>query len=264
MRRLRLAFQLFLYGYLITGVYADAEPNNTLYYFNQESSINNFKELKTTFDRYLLKQGAYSFQPFNDEEAFQEHVRTTSRVIMLVSEWEYRALSRDMALKPLLIAEKEQESTTQRIAVTRVSNSGLEGYIVASAYHPGDAERIASSLLEHANEDALHYLRVPKDLDALMSVGFGMADFALTTREAYEDLVKLNPALAKELKVIQTGKTVLRLIVATSSDSDALSIAELLESMDEHPEGLKCLKMLGIDALNKPSKEALIHLKDNR
>ena len=63
-------------------------------------------------------------------------------------------------------------------------------------------------------EHPFQVLTVPKDIDALMSVGFGMAKLAFASENAFDELKGVNPRLCSKMKVLAEGEETLRLILA--------------------------------------------------
>jgi len=122
--------------------------------------------------------------------------------------------------------------------------------------------RVASaSSVEHTNSylkamlkgealiDEIQVLTVPKDIDALMSVGFGMSKLALTSGNALDELKKVNPTLHQKMKILAEGEESLSLIVAVPENfrKEAAKIVAIFQNMAADPDGKEKLMMLGLD-----------------
>jgi hypothetical protein len=82
-----------------------------------------------------------------------------------------------------------------------------------------------------------------------MSVGFGMSELALTTRNALDELQTVNPTLCQKMKVLGEGDESLLLIVAVPERfiKDAQGIIAAIKNMPTDPDGRENLRMLGLD-----------------
>jgi hypothetical protein len=92
-------------------------------------------------------------------------------------------------------------------------------------------------------------LIVPKDIDALMSVGFGMSKFALTTRNSLNELKMANQTLHQQLKILAEGEESLLLIGAVPEQymHDAKNIVTIIQNMATDQEGKEKLRMIELD-----------------
>ena len=224
-----------------------------IYFYSSETSINNFKSLKMQFDRYLAKFGPYEFQPFSEREAFEKHVKGKGHCLLLLSSWHYQQIRKDYDLTPVLIGLRDGKKYQKRVLVAGAGASGIDAL---------KTERIASaSTLQHTNSvlremlkerfsaDFLRILTVPKDIDALMSVGFGMSKLALSTTNCLEELKKVNPKLCEKMNVLAEGKESLLLILAVPRDfaEGAKEMVRIIEEMSKDPDGKQNIRMLGLD-----------------
>ena len=58
-----------------------------IFFYSSETNINNYKSLKFGFDNYLTQYGAYEFQPFDDRQLFDNHIKNSDKCILLLSSW---------------------------------------------------------------------------------------------------------------------------------------------------------------------------------
>jgi len=97
--------------------------------------------------------------------------------------------------------------------------------------------------------DNIQVLTVPKDIDALMSVGFGMSKLALTSGSALDELKKINPILYKKMRILAEGEKSLSLVIAVPKGfrKEAGKIVAIFQNMAADPDGKEKLMMLGLD-----------------
>jgi len=90
---LLLIFGMF---YIAESTAADKIP---ICFYSSETNINNFKSLKMEFDAYLSKFGSYEFQPFDNRENFEKHIREQKKFVILVSGWHYGKIRTDYGIR---------------------------------------------------------------------------------------------------------------------------------------------------------------------
>ena len=92
-------------------------------------------------------------------------------------------------------------------------------------------------------------LTVPKDIDAMMSVGYGIDGFALSTGNSLEELKTLNPVLCSKMSILAEGEPSLLLVLAAAKglEQDVAKISKILLDMSSDPEGRRKIRMLGLD-----------------
>jgi hypothetical protein len=220
----------------------------TIYFYSSETSINNFKSLKMEFDQYLSRFGPYELQPFSDRESFDEYIRDKEQCILLLSSWHYAKIHKDNALIAALAGTRNGEKYQKRILVAK-NESVKTGRIASASSIQHTSSYLKKMLKGKFTVDTTQILTVPKDIDALMSVGFGMSVLALTTRNALDELQIVNPTLCQKMKVLGEGDESLLLIVAVPERfiKDAQGIIAAIKNMPTDPEGRENLRMLGLD-----------------
>lgn len=255
LRPILLLKLLFFAVILSFGTATGAESEKTVvYFYSSETNINNFKSLKMEFDSFLSALGPYEFQPFSDRDAFEKHIKGKEKCLLLISSWHYNNISREYALEPVLAGMRNGTIYQTRVLVCK---EGSEDMNIAKKGRIASASSIPhtqSTLKEIFNNDenaanAAKILIVPKDIDALMSVGFGMCQCALTTKSALDTLKTLNPGLYKSIKVMAEGKESLFLILASPKNfaKEAEKLITIIRKMPETPDGEKKIRMLGLD-----------------
>lgn len=237
---------------------ANATSENTLFFYNPESNINDFRSLKRLFDTYLSAQGTYQFQPFNNQNTFESFLKKSKNDVFLLSSWHYQNLIEQgySNLKPLLVGTIDGQSTYTKVLSTKKNIrdiKGLQGKRIASA---GNLNYTKNTLEGMVAEQQLtirkpfRVLTVPKDIDALMSVLFGMAHGALTARNSLTTLATLNPRKYRLLRQQAESQAIMLPLVVIYSPIAKFSTQTLLNSIEDMPHsstGKAVLGMLGWD-----------------
>ena len=220
----------------------------TIYFYSSETSINNFKSLKMEFDRYLSKRGPYEFQPFSEREAFEKYVRDKKQCILLLSSWHYSKINKEYALTATLAGIRNGQKYQKRVLVTK-DESVKTGRVASASSIEHTSSYLRTMLKGKKILDKIQVLTVPKDIDALMSVGFGMSRMALTSASALDEFKKANPKLHQKMKIFAEGEESLLLIVAVPKgfSKEAKKIVAVFQNMAADPEGKEKLMMLGLD-----------------
>jgi hypothetical protein len=218
--------------------------NNKVYFYTTETNINDFKLLKVSFDQYLKDFGDYNFQAFNNKEVFEEYLKDENIVVML-SSWHYKQIAKRYNLQAKLVAQRKESVTDTKVLVGK-KGSSYEGTVTTSFPHEYATTHINKLILD----SSLNILNVPKEIDALMSVGFGMSQFALVSKESFELLKKANSFLASQMEVFSESTPTLRMLVALKiKKRNNKKLIEMFLTMDSKAEGKKVLKMLGVDKI---------------
>ncbi len=230
-----------------------AEGPLTIFFYSSEANINNYKALKMEFDNYLSKAGPYEFQPFSDIATFEGQIRKGSGHLLLLSSWHFSRIQQDLSLKPVMVGIRDGEMFQKRVLVTGPGSGGTDSMgsgPVASASNVQHTRSVLKEMLENDQKAAsVRILTVPKDVDALMSVGFEMAKAAVTTENALKNLENLDPVLFKRIRTLAESRPSLLLILAAPTDG-AAELEGLIRSVREMPDdptGLNALKMLDLD-----------------
>ncbi|MFC2140381.1 hypothetical protein ACFLQ1_01515 [Candidatus Auribacterota bacterium] len=232
----------------------------SIYFYNPETNINNYSSIKIEFDTYLSKFGSYLFQPFSEKDTFENFMEKKDAVFML-SSWHYKMLRDKFALEPILVGVLKGKSTQKRILSSKKKIADLDMLSDTSLASAGSEDFTRNILLQMMGEgkkdlvDSINILTVPKDIDALMAVGFGMAVSALTTETSYFKLETINPKQYQMLKKLATSKEILLPLVAVPKNviknENIDKLLKIIEEIGATEEGEKKLKMLGLNGWKK-------------
>jgi hypothetical protein len=238
---------------------------DALYFFNPESNIDSYATLKTEFDTYLAPLGPYVFQPFNVRATFEQALAEKARGVYLLSGGHYGELKTRNALDAVLVGTSKGEFLQRKILSAKDTSdvSALKGATVAGTGSEEYLKTLLRQVLgpEHkALVDSFKVLSVPKDIDALMAVSFGMANAAISSESSLQKLAMINPKQHSQLKSLaQSEKTFLLIAsIPHALRQDSAPLLKILEDMGQQPIGVKDLKLLGLDGWKRvESLEAL-------
>ena len=238
---------------------ARAQRPLTIFFYSAESNINNFSTLKAAFDQYLSSQGSFRFQPFSDRATFEQTIANEREGLFVLSSWHYRNLRERVPMEPLLVGVSKSQSSRRRMLSARRTIASLDLLRNAKVASAASDEYTHTLLRQMMTGSSLglgpgtKVLVVPKDIDALMAVSFGIADAAVATEDGMAQLAQVNPKLAGGLHTLATGDHVLLPVVAVPRGAgEALrGLAAVVEAMGRDAEGSKRLNMIGLDALRR-------------
>ncbi len=227
-----------------------------IYFYSTEANINNFKSLKMEFDRYLSKLGPYEFQPFSARDVFEKQIKGKDNCLLLLSSWHYRHIHKPYNLTAMLTGLRNGQKYQQKIVVAGEKSADIIAQKTGLVASAGSWQYTAGALdkmLQKSFARPFQILTVPKDIDALMSVGFGMARMAFASDMAFEELKGINPKLCNKMKIVARGEETLRLIFAFPEgfSRDRQKAVQLIQDMGGDSEGKKRIRMLGLDGWEK-------------
>ena len=259
---------LFL-PFLAWSEHTDGKTKDTIYFYNPETNINNFVSLKISFDTYLSKFGNYRFQPFDKKELFEAALFEGNHGIYLLSSWHYQSLRDEIDLQPLLVGVFNGQSTHKKILTVKRNITDvmlLKGKTIASSGNEQYTINLLKEIIGNANQEILQTVKlilVPKDIDALMAVGFGMAAAAITSERSFENLRKINPKQHQRLRPLMESQQHYLALAAlpAKANMDAAALLDILEKMGINAEGEIRLRMLGLDGWRRLSKQEQLLLK---
>ncbi len=264
-----LQFYLIVLAGLALPVHLFAQSGKTtLYFYSSESNINNFGSLKTEYDTYLANLGNYQLQPFSERKIFEEMTGQKIDGLLIVSSWHYQLLRNKGDTEPVLIGVNKGQSTQKRILSAKNDIKQIEslrGQTIASASSEEYTRTLLLEMLGEGEKElitSIRILSVPKEIDALMAVGFGMAKAALSTETSLEKLAQMNLKQRQMLiPLAESKKTLLPIIAVPTRSKEALQpLLAALQKMGDDEAGLKLLKMIGLTGWKtlSPAERSLI------
>ena len=237
---------LALAGLPLSGYCAEL---NTIYFYNPEVNTTRSVILKSTFDQYLKENSNLHFQPVNNKKTFEALIRNDREATFIMSSWHYQQLkSTKHPLVTALRGIKNKRDSYRKILVSKLPNVNSQAITIAISGTIEYSRSILSSIYPDHSPDALSKLNiliVPKDIDALMAVGFDLADAAVTTQTSLEKLSTLYKNQHQQLNILGESAPLKRLVVIHHpGKTDTIDV---LKQMNKSEKGQQCLHMLGLD-----------------
>jgi hypothetical protein len=252
-KKRRGIFACCLFAFIFTVVPGGTQTSSsyTAYFYSAETNINNFSSLKTEFDAYLSTRGKYLFQPFSQKDTFEENVKSLRDGVLLLSSWHCKMLKDRLPMKPILVGLLNHRPAQTRLLSVKKNDAKMESLRNGSIASAGSEEYTRALLLSMLGEknrdlvDSTKILIVPKDIDALLAVSFGMAKGALTTESSVSKLKAINPKQYGLLAQVAVSDGILLPVVAVRGNIDAsmTRFLSVIEEMGENPAGVELLKM---------------------
>jgi len=214
---------------LCLGQKSIAAPSS-LYFYNPESNLNDFRSLKTGFDNYL-SFGTYKFQPFDNQETFEQFLKTRKNGVFFMSSWHYQNLLKQgyVNLQPILVGTLNGEFTYTKVLSTKknIKNIGkLQGKRIASAANQDYTQKILKSMAAQQN------LKLNK-----------VTTLAILNPRKYRLLHQQAESQAIILPLIIVYKPI--------TQSTTQQLLNMIENMPNSPIGKEILAMLGLDGWKK-------------
>ncbi len=188
-----------------------------------------------------------------------------------MSSWHFRQLKRKspVDMEAELVGVSKGKATYEKILTTKnviVNINLLKGKIVASSGNEDYTENVLKQMLGEGKSNianSVKILTVPKDIDALMAVGYGMADSALTTESSLAKLATINPKQYGFLRPLAKSEEILLPIVAAPKhyDDNIKLLLTIVENMETVLDGRKNLRMLGVDGWKRVEESERILLE---
>ncbi len=229
-------------------------PRTKIYFYNPEINTVRNLVLKKTWDSYLEDFGLYEFQPIDDVEDFKSLLDQKDDAAFIMAEWFYSSLFSnhgkevELAFKGLLNGQE----TYQKILVSQNDSLNLEKVTIACSGTSNRAREVLKSIypeLTSQKIDKIKILLVPKDIDALMAVGYGLADMAITTEASISKMLLLNEHVYKDMLVIKQSAPLRRSVLVFKSSNNELKadLARALMDMSNHAKGKQAINLIGLD-----------------
>lgn len=230
----------------------------TVYFYNSDSNIDNFATLKSQFDTYLAQQGNFTLQPFSDRNSFEQAISNNPSGLYLLSGWHYTQLSNKLALQAILVGSQKGESLQRKVLTSQdISDiEALRGITIAGAGSTDYLRNLLKQMLGNDKDsliNSMQLLSVPKDIDALMAVSFGIAKASISSESSLNKLALINAAQRAKLKTLASSEKHFLLIAAITKkrETEPKNLVQILEEMGKQAEGENSLKMLGLDGWKK-------------
>jgi hypothetical protein len=242
-----------LLTFLIFSVVTFANTCQILYYTPKQNT-QNYKSLKVLFDNYLKAYGSFEFQPFSNKKTFEKYV-SQSNCLFMLSGYHFKEIASSHNLRAILVEQSRNTVSETNVLITKGNRQ--VGGIVTSAF----SKKYTNKLVKKSVGRRLEVLKVPKEIDALMALGYGMSQVAAVSRESFEQLKRVNPTLTKDMRIVSESMPIYRMIVAAKKyHTIDKSKIELIKRMNRDSNGRKVLRLLGVDKIVPLTSNQLIQL----
>ena len=244
-----------------------AQEVKTLYFFSPEVTTTRNTILKGTFDKYLLARGDFQFQPVEKPQVFEKLLLSGQIAAFILSPNHYKQLlaqnkNLSSLYTPALQGERNGSDSYYKLLVSKSSELHLNQKVIASARGERLSLNLIRDMFPSVSEQTLssvQVLQVPKDIDALMSVGFGLADMSLSTDDSFSILTAMHQGQGESLTVLGKSHPLKRMIVILprTKGSGYQGLGTLLQGMPDDTQGKRALKLIGLDSWRKLKQEVL-------
>jgi hypothetical protein len=226
-----------------------------IYYYNPEINASRNLVLKETWDTYLGEQLQFTFQPVDRQGDFKRLLENEPSAAFIMSEWLFNTLQleQDAFFSLAMQGLKDGQDTYLRILVGQTTMFDPKKARIASSGDKARSLKILADIYPELSADQvaqLKILQVPKDIDALMALGYGLADVALTSQVSLMNMAKLNESRFQKLKIIKESKPLGQSILVFKSieKADKENLVRSLIDMPGSEQGRQAISMIGLDA----------------
>jgi len=206
------------------------------------TSNKNIESIQINFAKYLKQYGDFKFKIFHDKKSLNSYIYK-KRAILILSSLDYKNILQTNKLDLKLVAQKNNSIRNVKVLVGKKNNT-IHG-IVTSADTIQHTKDFLKSLTKHKK---LSTLIVPKEIDALMSVGFGMSDFAIISKDTFTYLQDVNGFLTQDLKIYREVASSYRMVIAVNKNTKIdEKMKNIFKDMKDDDTGKLILNYLQID-----------------
>ncbi|WP_250656229.1 PhnD/SsuA/transferrin family substrate-binding protein [Alkalimarinus coralli] len=238
-----------------------SQDSLTIYFYNPEINTTRNVVLKTAFDQYLQEQGIFQFQPVDNRQTFEALIVNDLNAVFMISNWHYEQLQDGLnPTSAALRGVKNGSNTYRKFLVARKADATIEAMTIATSGSRPLSRSILSDIYPNQTPQTLakpNFLIVPKDIDALMAVGFGLADAALATELSLETLSTLYTNQYQQLHILGESRPLKRLLVVYHKELTPLKAKAIntLGNMSESRKGKQALNILGLNGWQQVDKK---------
>lgn len=244
------------------GTSSDIQASQPLriFFYNPEINASRNLVLKQTWDKYLLEQGQFSFQPVDQEENFKRLLKDEAQAAFIMAKWFYDALNDPpkAQLELALQGVKAGKATYRRVLVGPVEHLEIMQARIASSGSKQRALQIIAKMypeLSPSQRQQLKLLTVPKDIDALMALGYGLADLALSSEASLESLARLNETRFRQLRILKESQPLKQSVVVFKNinNEEKQRISRAFLDIATMHSGQQAMSLIGLDDWRPPA-----------
>lgn len=271
MQRVTTRIRLFLLAALLVPATAHAQASE-FFFFSPDFGPGNLSGLTEAAEDYFKDADAdVGFQPFARIEDFEREFAVRKPAFVVVPERVAVARCLRAQLHPLAFPVRGERSFGRRSLMARAgidSVTALTNGSVAATLPAGD-ETIRSAAISKLKHDVpgIRIIPVPKDVDALLAVGFGQVDAAFVSSTQFDQLAKINPRLTNDLHELGYSEEIpFPMVYATefATQQNVDNLRALMHTVNDTESGKRLSALLGYDGWNlvDPDNSRPIRLPD--
>ena len=228
---------------------------NALYFYSPEFGPGNLSVLTEAVDVFFADSGvAIQFQPFARLEDFRREIEANPPAFVIAPNWVTEHECIDPSLTAIVQPLRRGATSGRRALMAGPSVESAKhianGSVAAAVPATGSGREDVSMGRFRADNPTVNVIPVPKDIDALLAVGFGQVDAAFVSLAQFELLERVNPNLTANLREIgYSQESPYPRLYATqrASDGDIASITNAFDSVRDSGPGRQLFSILGFD-----------------
>lgn len=262
MRNSKFIYIFFVYLFLLLLCAREIYPETySIFYYNPEGSIRDFAYFKSLVEEYLKRYSQdINFIPIILEKDVVQYIRDPKVILGIMPFRFYKEYGTEYGLKLLLVPVKGGKYEYQKVLVSMEGKARTEKplVIITGTYMSPEEEKVLEKLFGNKQ---IKFLKLPRDMDALMALYFSQADYALINQDVIEVFKSINPQYVSNLKVNQNVSKIPFpvLVVFTKKLDSGGNLGNLIKQIEKgflemqgDPLGTKILNLLGFDKWELP------------
>jgi len=220
-----------------------------LFVHNPEEKLCDYGLVKKSLEKYLSLNGLYSeVYIFGNTKDFETSISRLSPDIAFITSYYYFSKQNDFKWKSILKGHYKNKNQFNKILVCSKNIKSPHDLAYKSL---ATTSYCLSFLKSQFNEDVniinIRAVKVSKDIDAIMALGFGQVEAAIVTQTSFNRLKKINPEIVKNLNVLIKLKPILYPKVALFHNlKSANKYKKTIANMPYSGSTKKVLKYFGI------------------
>lgn len=244
----------------------------TLYFYSPEFGPGNLSLLTQAVDAFFSDSGVHvRFQPFARLEDFRTTIKAHPPTFVIAPEWvakhECIAESLTAIVQPMRGGESSGRRALMAVHSVASAKEIANGSVAAALPAEVSSREDISMGRFRADHPSINVIPVPKDIDALLAVGFGQVDAAFVSLAQFEMLERINPNLTAKLHEIGYSQEspFPRLYATTRASNDGIKeIVRAFATIRDSGQGRRMFSILGFDSAQVLEGSARVTLEADR
>lgn len=235
-----------------------------VFLFVPEFDSKRVDSFKSDLQIMLSEAGNYNVEIINSKDHLSERISTNPSSIFIVSSYYYKPFFLETSFQPLLVGEYKGSKTHTKVFLTKketpniellsntaFSSVGMEGYLRSI---------LSDILLSRGQSDisqSVLVTTVPKEMDALINLSFGMIKSCLVSQDTISQFAQISAQQLANLKYVAQSKPIFNPLIIMPSNvmTNNPDLFAFFNSLATLPAAQKMLSYIGIETL-KPILES--------